>query len=392
MRCSLSPHNNFHIINPVSIFIVLLCLLALSCNRAKNMQGEPINFKYASNISITKCDGYWQVRLDNPWQKGTVLHNYTLISHEDSAKMSKANIPSGSTVVYIPLRRSVVMNTAHASLIHMLDNGSNNLVERIAGVADAKYMQLPYIHEGMAKGRIADCGNSMSPDYERIVDIGADAVLLSPFENSGGYGKLETLGIPIIECAEYMETSALGRAEWMLFYGLLFGGYEECVSLFDSICSEYSNWKAIATKSGPGLSMLTEKLTSGTWYIAGGKSTVSQLITDAGGSYCWSSDNHSGSIPMSFERVLDESGDADVWIFNSTTPDMSYDKLYSEYHGYSQLKSFRNHNVWCVNSLKVPYFEEVSFRPDLLLRDYVIMLHPYAKDLGTTRYFKKLYE
>ena len=55
----------------------------------------------------------------------------------------------------------------------------------------------------------------MKPDIERIIDLRADAILLSPFENSGGYGRLEQIGVPIIECADYMETSALGRAEWM---------------------------------------------------------------------------------------------------------------------------------------------------------------------------------
>ena len=70
----------------------------------------------------------------------------------------------------------------------------------------------------------------MKPDIERIIDLRADAILLSPFENSGGYGRLEQIGVPIIECADYMETSALGRAEWMKFYGLLYGKEHEADS------------------------------------------------------------------------------------------------------------------------------------------------------------------
>ena len=71
----------------------------------------------------------------------------------------------------------------------------------------------------------------MNPDMERIIDLHPDAILLSPFENSGGYGRIEKLDIPIIECADYMETSALGRAEWMRFYGLLFGVAPQADSL-----------------------------------------------------------------------------------------------------------------------------------------------------------------
>ena len=65
-----------------------------------------------------------------------------------------------------------------------------------------------------------------------IIDLNADAILLSPFENNGGYGRLEQIGVPIIECADYMERSALGRAEWMKFYGILFGREHETDSLF----------------------------------------------------------------------------------------------------------------------------------------------------------------
>lgn len=66
----------------------------------------------------------------------------------------------------------------------------------------------------------------MAPDIERIIALKPETILLSPFENSGGYGKLDKLHIPIIEAADYMESSPLGRAEWMKFYGMLFGNEE----------------------------------------------------------------------------------------------------------------------------------------------------------------------
>ena len=58
-----------------------------------------------------------------------------------------------------------------------------------------------------------------------------DAVLVSPFENAG-HGALDNAGIPLIECADYMETSPLARAEWMRFYGRLFGVGQRADSLF----------------------------------------------------------------------------------------------------------------------------------------------------------------
>lgn len=94
-----------------------------------------------------------------------------------------------------------------------------------------KYIKLPVIQDGYRNGTVTDCGDGMNPDMEKIIDLHPDAILLSPFENSGGYGRVEKLNIPIIECADYMETSALGRAEWMRFYGLLFGVVSKADSL-----------------------------------------------------------------------------------------------------------------------------------------------------------------
>lgn len=111
--------------------------------------------------------------------------------------------------------------------------------QAIRGVCDLDYINIPDVKKRAALSRntaagkasagnaaarnsIVDCGSSMAPDIERIIALKPEAILLSPFENSGGYGKLDKLHVPIIEAADYMESSPLGRAEWMKFYGMLF--------------------------------------------------------------------------------------------------------------------------------------------------------------------------
>lgn len=362
---------------------ILLLLASCNGNRTNRILtgGDTIHFKYAENIEMVKYPQCIVVKLKNPWHSGTYLHTYVLTKDKNISSTETG------TIVKIPIRRSVVFNTAHASLIGMLGATDN-----IKGVCDIKYMNLPDIHRRIShKDKIIiNCGNSMSPDVERIVDLKADAILLSPFENSGGYGKLEEIDIPIIECADYMETSALGRAEWMKFYGLLYGCEQRADSLFQEVEKAYIQLMELASTSTIKRSIITEKMTGSTWYVAGGRSSVGRLIADAKGKYAWSSDEHSGSIALPFEAILDKAGDADVWIFNEsgTTP-MSYQRLASEFHGYASMKAFKEKQVYVVNSMRVPYFEQVSFRPDWLLRDYIILLHPDL-DLGTLRYFKPL--
>lgn len=357
---------------------VCCILLLTNCRHQTSLSediGDTLRFQYAENLVVVQHSQYTVVELKDPWKKGHTLHIYVLVKEGAEAPSVEGS------VIRVPLERSVVFNTAHASLCEMLGADA-----QIKGVCDLKYMNLPRLQQRVklaegAEGRVVDCGDSMQPDIERIVDMKADAVLLSPFENSGGYGRLEKIGVPIVECADYMETSALGRAEWMKFYGLLYGKEREADSLFHVVDSVYHSISEKAKRMKRQRSMITEKLTGNTWYVAGGRSTVGQLIADANGNYVWASDEHSGSLALSFETILEKAGQSDVWVFNwSNSALPTYASLAAEFHGYKEMKAFRDRNVWYIDTQKVPYFEEVSFRPDRLLRDYVLLLHPEASE------------
>ena len=365
-----------------------LFLLIVACTGRKtgeNLQGgDTLPMKYAENLCIVKYRHFTLVELKNPWKAHRLLHRYILLHQGDSAY--RGALPKG-TLISRTVHRAVVFTTAHAALLQML--GVQN---RIAGVCDLKYMFLPELKRRVNKGNLIDCGDAMAPDVEKIVSLQADALLLSPFENSGGYGTLEKTGIPIIECADYMETSPLGRAEWMKFYGLLFGCEDQADSLFKVVEARYLYFKSRASKTRYAPSVLTERKTGSTWYVPGGRSTVGRMLRDAHAAYPFADDHHSGSLSLPFESVLEKGGEADFWMikYNSTTP-FTYADLLAEYHGYAALKAFKNKQVFGCNASVVRFFEETPFRPDLLLRDYLLILHPEERTfLGNLRYFSPL--
>lgn len=371
------------------IIISLICvtvLFCISCSMQKtesaNVRGDTLKLDYAEHLTIIKHSAYYEIKLADPWKKGKTLHTYILINRHDSA--TSGTLPKG-TIVYIPLKRSLVFSTAHASLLTTLDKQSS-----IAGVCDLQYMLIPSIQDGVKRKVIVNCGNSMAPDIERIIELSPDAILISPFEN-GGYGSLEKLHIPLIECADYMETSPLGRAEWMKFYGLLFGCEQKADSLFKVVEKSYLSLKRKAAISTNKPSVITERLTGSVWYVAGGQSTVGQMINDANGKYIFSYYQKSGSIPLSFENVLDKAANAERWFINyGGKRHVTYADLFAENPGYAQIKAFKEHNVYAVNSSVVPYFEETPFRPDYLLRDYILMIHPEMHVLGRLKYYYKV--
>ena len=374
------------------LFLTTIVVLLTACRGGQTSSvqavGDTLAFKYATQLTVVRYDGYTVATLKNPWKEGMTLHQYLLVPTSAAADSSLFTLHSSlpnATVIRTPLSRSMIFSTVHCAML--MDFGKQDC---IAGVADLKYIKIPWIQQQVQQGKITDVGDGLSPVVEKIIDQRPDALFLSPFENSGGYGKLEDIDIPIVECAEYMESTPLGRAEWLRFYGLLFGCEQKADSLFDAIDKNYNQLKTLVTqKNRP--SVLLDNVTGSVWYVPGGKSTIGQMIQDAGGNYPWAADEHSGSVSLPFENVLEKAGETDVWLFRySSDHDITYDELRSEHHGYNQFKAFREKNVYGCNVELSPFYEETPFRPDWLLNDFIRILHPELDNLAPLRYYKKL--
>lgn len=454
----------------IYIFGALLTLLVLTaCQGGKTTAGEAeegdtLKMEYAKLLTIVKHGEkgtasldkdaedaeyqYAEVNVANPWKAGTLLHRYILIPKGKEGDETVARLALQRTsgmgcttdTVRTPVERSAVFIAPHCQLMYEL-----GCQQAIRGVCDLNYINIPDIRKraasvgkasagnASAQNSIVDCGSSMAPDIERIIALKPEAILVSPFENSGGYGKLDKLHIPIIEAADYMESSPLGRAEWMKFYGMLFGkdknisttaagkaseaaagkasgaaagkASEAAVgkaseatlpascelradSLFAQIEKEYLKLKAEAGKLPKGLSILTERKTGNVWYVPGGQSTIGILLKDANARYIFPDDKHSGSLPMSPEQILAKGSQVDVWAFKyfGGAP-LSQVQLLQEYDGYKALAAFSRGNIYQVDTSTVPYFELTSFHPELLLREFIILAH--GSRFGKLRFYKK---
>ena len=435
---------------------ILLCgataaLLMAACQGGKTAAadaeaGDTLEMKYAKLLTIVKHgDGeetsdategidyqYAEAIIANPWKAGTMLHRYILIPKGEEGDKTVARLALQRTsgmgcttdTVRTPVERSAVFIAPHCQLMYEL-----GCQQAIRGVCDLNYINIPDVRKRAASAgkassgnasagnSIVDCGSSMAPDIERIIALKPEAILVSPFENSGGYGKLDKLHIPLIEAADYMESSPLGRAEWMKFYGMLFGKDKNISttaaveaseaaagkaseatlpascelradSLFAQIEKEYLNLKAEAGKLPKGLSILTERKTGNVWYVPGGQSTIGILLKDANARYIFSDDKHSGSLPMSPEQILAKGSQVDVWAFKyfGGAP-LSQVQLLQEYDGYKALAAFNRGNIYQVDTSMVPYFELTSFHPELLLREFIILAH--GERFGKLRFYKK---
>lgn len=401
---------------------ILLCgataaLLMAACQGGKTAAadaeaGDTLEMKYAKLLTIVKHgDGeessvaaegidyqYAEAIIANPWKAGTMLHRYILIPKGKEgdktvamlARRRSTGARCTTDTVRTPVESNLVFTAPHCQLLTEL--GCQNA---ITGVCDKDYINIPDIKSrAQADAKVAhpimDCGSSMQPDIERIIALHPEALLISPFENSGGYGKLDKLRIPVIETADYMETSPLGRAEWIKLYGLLLGS-SKADSLFSAIEKEYLQLKAEAAKLPLGLSILTERKTGNVWYVPGGKSTMGILLRDAHARYIFADDTHSGSLSMSPEQIIAKGNQVDVWAFKYFGGNaLTKQDLLAEYQGYQALKAFQTGTVYETDTSCEPYFELTSFHPEILLREFIVLSHPEAGDkFGKLRFYKK---
>lgn len=394
-----------------------VALLMAACQGGKTAAadaetGDTLEMKYAKLLTIVKHgDGeeasdeaegvdyqYAEAIIANPWKAGTILHRYILIPKGKEgdktvamlARRRSTGARCTTDTVRTPLESNLVFTAPHCQLLTEL--GCQNA---ITGVCDKDYINIPDIKSrAQADAKVAhpimDCGSSMQPDIERIIALHPEALLISPFENSGGYGKLDKLRIPVIETADYMETSPLGRAEWIKLYGLLLGS-SKADSLFSAIEKEYLQLKAEAAKLPLGLSILTERKTGNVWYVPGGKSTMGILLRDAHARYIFADDTHSGSLSMSPEQIIAKGNQVDVWAFKYFGGNaLTKQDLLAEYQGYQALKAFQTGTVYETDTSCEPYFELTSFHPEILLREFIILSHPEAGDkFGKLRFYKK---
>ena len=338
---------------------------------------------YATGFSVIKYDGFICVEIKDPWNKGKLLQRYVLVSRE---KTILTGLPSG-TVIRIPLRKMVVYTAVHAAMFDALGT-----LDEIVGICEGRYIKSPNIKTRIDDGLLLDLGKSTSPNIEKMIELGTEVIIASPFEH-GSYGAVEKTAIPVIECTDYMETDPLGRAEWIKFIGLLTGEVESADSLFKSTESNYLRLKGLAENVTYRPKLLTEMKYGNSWYVSGGESYMARLYKDAGADYLFDYLSGAGGIPLSFETVLQKAINADLWmILYNREDEMTYSTLQSDFASNSRFDPFKNRCIYGCNVNYSLYYEEVPMYPDYLLSELIAIFHPALLPDHKLQYFKPLKE
>ncbi len=377
-------------------FIITLLPLLASCGGGNHSSSEETEKTYErialrhtellsmeeERIGHSEDSIVTRVRIRNPWDTTKVLARYLLVPKG----MTKEE--PGYVSIHVPLQRSVIFSAVHTALISEL-GGENG----VAGVCDTKYIYDAPTLRRLKEGEVADCGTVMQPVAEKILRVNPDGILLSPYEDGTAGSVVQSTGVPLISAADYMESTPLGRAEWMRFYGRLYGKGNIADSLFMVTESDYMKVKERAGKAAKNgrPKVLFDRVYGNEWSVPTSGSVMGNIIMDAGGANPFSKLTRGGSAQLSPEQVLYEGADADVWLIRYYQPSpLTLKEIESDRKAYGRIKAFKTGNVYGSDTSESRIFEDGAFHPQFVLEDIAAILHPELRDSTTRHYFHKL--
>jgi len=343
------------------------------------------SIKYAKGLQVHKYSGITVVKVTQPWpdakdgftyvmqQKGTIV--------PDSLKKY--------TVVQVPLKSIVVTSTTHIPSLEML--GVENT---LTGFPGTDYISSEKTRALINSGKVKEAGANESLNTEVMLDLNPDAVVAFGINSSNkALNTLEQSGMKVLYNGDWTEQSPLGKAEWIKFFGALYGMDDKAKELFSKIEKDYNDALALARKVSAKPTAMAGALYQDQWYMPQGGSWGALFLKDAGANYLWADTEGTGSLGLSFENVLDKAQNADVWIGPSQFTSLK--EMTDANPHYSQFKSFKNKRVYSYSNKKgttggLVYFELAPNRPDLVLKDLISIFHPELLPGYQLQFFEKL--
>lgn len=332
---------------------------------------DKVTVDQAVGFTVEYGQSYKLVEVSQPWA-GADPVTYLLVQ-------CGAPVPDDVTadaVIEVPVTSAISMSTTY--LPHFVELGQ---LDKLVGTDEFDFIYSPEVRARIDAGDISEVGGGSFVDIEKVLDIDPDVVFTYGIGSADydAHPALIAAGIPTVLNADYMETTPLGRAEWVKFTSLFFNAEAEANELFGGIETAYSDLTELAASAEAHPSVLVNAMYGDTWYVSGGNSYQARLIVDAGGDYLWSDDESTGGLPLSFEAVLERAADADLWI----NPNFWFSRAdgLAEDERYSAFAAFENgavyNNVARITELGGNDILETGvLHPEGVLADLIAIFHP----------------
>jgi iron complex transport system substrate-binding protein len=325
------------------------------------------------------------VRVIQPWPKANKDFTYIL-------KESNGVIPDSLTnnpIISIPIQKIVVTSTTHIPSLEML-----GVEQTLIGFPHLDYISSDKVVAQIAAKKVAELGENQSLNTEVLIDLQPDVIIGFGIDNNNPtLDNLQKSGLKVMLNGDWNEETPLGKAEWIKFFGALYGKQELANELFSKIEKDYLKTIQIAKTITSKPTVLVGDMYRDKWNLPKGTSWGCQFIKEANGDYLWKETKGTGSLSLAFETVFEKAQSADFWITSGQFK--SLQEMIDANPHYNQFSAFQNKNVYSYVRKKgktggVLYYELAPNRPDLVLKDLVKIFHPELLKGYELFFFEKL--
>ena len=342
---------------------------------------------HATGFTIDTYDDFSVVTVTRPWQASTPDDEFTYVLYPRGTE--KPSGFEGASFVETPVESVVTMSTTFLPHLERLDE-----VDALSGHDALAFVYSPAVLARAETGSIAEVGMGVMVDLEMLVAMDPDVIFVNSYGGEwDAQPLLDEAGLPTVVSGDWVETSPLGRAEWLLFTSMFFDKFDEATSQIAGIEAEYARLQGLAAQAETRPSVLINAPYGGTWSAAGGASYAAQFISDAGGRYVWEDDETTGGLFLDLETVFDEAGEADYWInpgtWTSLADGTAEDERFAEFFAFRSGNVFNN-NARVSEGGGIDYFESGATNPHMVLADLLSIFHPELLGDHEFYYYQKL--
>ncbi|MFN5911419.1 MAG: ABC transporter substrate-binding protein [Bacteroidota bacterium] len=360
-------------------FAIVLIFSCSSEQRATNAKEAPRKcelVRYARHLKIcSRGDSYFVEILDP--DKKDVRFKAVFGPNEP------ATLPEGYMFIKTPVRNMAVLSATQIGMLSKVGK-----TDAVCAVSSGNYVYEPRLITALQNKRVLDLGSESEYAPEKIIAAGASYVLYSDFGKSfPNEKKLEKMGVTCIPIPDWRELKPLGKAEWILFMGIMTGSFEKADQSFRRTENRYHELKGMMKNLRERPLILSGNMIGDSWAAPNGNSYHATLIEDAGGDYLYAQEKGTGSTLRTIEQVMKESAKAQYWI-NPGYTDCSGILMNSP--KLRNLKLMHTENIWCYSGNMNKYWERSASEPDRVLEDLIRIFHPGKLPHGAMHFYGKV--
>ncbi|WP_310397786.1 ABC transporter substrate-binding protein [Hymenobacter sp.] len=342
---------------------------------------------FAKGFTIAYTGGCKVVTILSPFEQKTTAARYLLVPRGTARP---AGYPD-ALVVETPVRTLVGLSSMHVALANFL--GADDI---LVGLGNLKYASAPRVRQRIAAGKILEAGLGKELNNEQLIAQHPDLVMTTgwPGESLARFQTLAAAGIPVMINSEWVETTPLGRAEWVKVLAVLLNKEDLVNQKFGQVVRDYQRLAALGKKASKRPRVVVGLPFKDVWHVPDADSYLAQFLRDAGTTYAWDqTKSPQGSLALSFETVAPVALTAEYWLQTGSAKARAeitaQDARYAAFGPFKTGRLYNNNRRTNAQGSN-DYWESGAVRPDLVLADLIKILHPELLPTWQLYYYQLL--